>query len=128
MFQFAEKREVLWPVIIGAPSADGSGRIDEFTIKVRFSLLGRDEAKSMRSGANNEFIASDDFETLLKSHIHGWEGVADENGIPLEYSEGALEALLNVAYIERAFSAGLIQASIGAPSKNSEAGFDGSQE
>ncbi|RDH86367.1 MAG: hypothetical protein DIZ78_09360 [endosymbiont of Escarpia spicata] len=80
MFQFAEKREVLWPVIIGAPSADGSGRIDEFTIKVRFSLLGRDEAKSMRGGANDEFIASEDFETLLKSHVHGWEDYKDQRG------------------------------------------------
>jgi len=118
MFKFAEKREVLWPVTISVPSKDGDGSIDEHVVKVRFELLSRTDAQAIQ----------DDPETgndVLPARIKGWSDIFDEDGNPIEFSPGNLAALLDVPYIERAFSIGLLQASNGAPAKNFKAGSGG---
>ena len=55
---------------------------------------------------------------VLPEKIKGWEGIADDQGVAIPFSADALEALLDVPYIERAFALGLLQASQGAPVKN----------
>ncbi len=112
MFKFAAKRRVLWPVTISVPSDDGSGKIKEHNVKVLFELLNRSEAQEIQD-------APEKGEDVLTDKVRGWEGIADENGEPIEYSTENLKALLDVPYVERAFSIGLLQASNGAPAKNS---------
>jgi len=111
MFKFAKLRRVLWPVKISVPSDTGSGEVTEHTVKVLYELLTRSDVQRVQEQPE---IGQD----VLQAKIQGWEGIADEGGETLEYSPEALRALLDVPYIERAFSAGLLQASNGAPAKN----------
>jgi hypothetical protein len=115
MFRYAKQRKVLWPVTINAPSEDGSGTIESAEIKLLYELMRRSEAVEIENDI-------DKAQQVLPSKIHGWEGVADEDGEDIPFSSDALAALLDVPYIERAFAIGLIQASNGAPAKNSKAG------
>ena len=111
MFKYAAKRRVLWPVTISVPKDDGSGEIEETTVKVLYSLVNRSEAKDVGEDVGKA-------EALLPSHIHGWEDIEDEDGKPMKFSKKNLSLLLDIPYIERAFAIGLIQASNGAPAKN----------
>lgn len=111
MFKFEQKKRVWWPVTISAPSDDGSGQTVEYKIKVRFELMERSEARQVEADLS---LASD----ALSRKILGWDGVTDENGEAFEFNDDNLNALLDIAYIERAFAIGLIQASNGAAAKN----------
>lgn len=112
MFKFARQREVMWPVTIRLPV---DGGVEEVEVGVRYRLLTRDERKAMES------LASDaEAEAFLMEHITGWdERWGDDEGNPLPFSRENLAAVLQQPPIERALTMGLIQASVGAPPKNS---------
>lgn len=93
------------------PSAEGDGEIVEHQVKISFELMTRSEARAVESDL-------DKAQGVLPSKVLGWEGVYDADGAILEFTPDNLAALLDVAYIERAFAIGLIQASNGAPAKN----------
>lgn len=118
MFQFASQKQVLWPVTISSPSADGSGTIDSIEIKVFFELMTRSEARVIQDDI-------DQAQHVLPNKIKGWEGIVNGDGSALPFTEDNLSAILDVPYIERAIAIGLIQASNGAPAKNLSAGSDG---
>lgn len=111
MFKFAKSRRVLWPVVISVPSDSGDGTVTEYPVKVLYELLTRSDVQTVQEQPEVG-------QEMLRDKIQGWEGIADEDGQVLVYSPEALEALLDVPYIERAFSTGLLQASNGAPAKN----------
>lgn len=137
MFRFAKRREVLWPVTIDVPSDDGSGRVDEVCVRIRYRLLTQSElADRVREGleaagqiGNLEALLA----TLspgalekrledLREHITGWEDIGDEDGQQMPFSAEALDALLDVPYFRAAAEQGLLDASRGAPAKNSGPG------
>lgn len=118
MFKFATQRRVLWPIEIKVPSDDGSGKVESVEVKVLFDLMTRSEAKAIEDDI-------DKAPHVLPEKVKGWEGIANESGEPIEFSAENLDALLDIPYIERAFAIGLIQASNGAPAKNSKAGSGG---
>jgi len=118
MFKFAHKRIVLWPVIISVPSQEGDGGVEEHEVKVSFELLNRSDAQLIQE-------TPDLGQDVLRQRVRGWEGICDEDGSPIVFSDDNLVALLDVPYIERAFSIGLLQASNGAPAKNYKAGSGG---
>ena len=118
MFNFKEKRRVLWPVTINAPSDDGSGSVESHEVKVLFELMTRSEAKAVEGDLEHA-------QDVLPRKIKGWEGIYSETEEPIPCEPDTLAALLDVPYIERAFAIGLIQASNGATAKNSKAGSDG---
>lgn len=135
MFKYAKIREVLWPVTLSIPRDDGSGEVDNVSIKVRFKLLDRSEMAELmtRAGEYSESITAaqiaDDMalsDRDLCSRITGWEGVVDaDSGEPIPYSPENAAALININYVRAAIDAGLWEASRGAPAKNSLPGLGG---
>ena len=140
MFKFAKNREVLWPVEIQMP-VDG-GEVESVVVSVRFKLLDQTELSDrMREGLEMMRIGDDVEEALkavapeelkkrnadLAAHITGWgDDIVGDNDKPLPFTKKNLEAFIQVPYIRAAFSQGLLDASRGAPSKNSRPGSDGS--
>jgi hypothetical protein len=118
VFKYAEKRRVLWPVVISVPSDDGSGSIEDHEVKVLYELMTRSEAKAIESDLDRA-------QDVLPGKIKDWEGIYTDDDKPIDFGPDTLAALLDVPYIERAFAIGLIQASNGAPAKNSKAGSGG---
>lgn len=116
MFRYAKNREVLWPVIIKQPSDDGAGRVDEIQVNILFRLLGRQEYIDKQQEALDE---------LLLEHVTGWELIADGAGDDLPYNQENLRALIDIPYVRTALFEGLMNASTGAPVKNSSAGSGG---
>jgi hypothetical protein len=142
MFKFAMERQVLWPVTINVP-IDG-GETQEMEIRVRYRLLTQDEmtarahedlaaarAASTDQSPIEGLLAAIEPEGLkkrldqLKACITGWEGIADAEGNPLPFTATNLEAVLNVPYLRTPIASGLMEASRGAPAKNSKAGSAG---
>lgn len=129
MFKFAKIREVLWPVTLSIPRDDGSGEVDNVSIKVRYKLLDRSEMadlmrQAVKSGENITALEIADDMALsdrdLCSRITGWEGVVDaDSGEPIQYSPENAAALININYVRAAIDASLWEASRGAPAKNS---------
>lgn len=112
MFKFARQREVLWPVTIEVPVDGGTTEVHEIT--VRYRLLDKTERDALSSISSDEEALQ-----FLVDRITDWDGVANEDGQPLEFSEENLRALLTIPYVERPITVGLLKASAGAPAKNS---------
>jgi len=118
MFKYAATRRVLWPVTINSPTADGSGDVESSEVKVLFELMTRSEAQEIEGDM-------DKAQHVLPNKIKGWEGVYSDDDEPIPFNDETLNALLDLPYVERGFAIGLIQASNGAPAKNSKAGSGG---
>ncbi|MGE0289688.1 MAG: hypothetical protein AB7I42_25640 [Bradyrhizobium sp.] len=141
MFKFARKREVLWPVTVLVPLDDGSGQVAEMEIRIRYRLLtstelndrAREELEvalsaGVEGGAVDGMLAQLSPDRInkamedLKGRITGWEGLADEAGEPLAFTPENLDGVLEIPYLRTAIHRGLVEASQGAPAKNSKAG------
>lgn len=119
MFRAKKEPRALWPVVIEAPREDGSGALDRFDTKVMFRLLFATEFDQLTKGGGADMAA------LLRTHVVGWEGIADDEGTPLSFTPENLEHLLNIAFVRRAFGLALVECSQGAAAKNSKTGSPG---
>lgn len=143
MFKFAKKRVVLWPTEIPVPMDDGTGRVDTVTARVRYQLLTQEELETFALEELRDIASTQDLDATLaslsdaarekrrqrlKEHVVGWEEAdfVDERGTPMEVNDANLDSLLSISYLRAAFQAGLVQASRGAPAKNSKPGPGGS--
>src|SRR6266853_6202464 len=99
-FKLAQVRKVKWPVDVQIPLDGGKVR------KVRFT-------------GELEILTSDEYETelaqgdVLARVLTGWEGVQDEAGEPIEFSEEERAKLCAIPYVRLALMQAYLQASAG---------------
>lgn len=109
MFKLTEKRSVKWPVTVDVPQDGGSTRPARFTVE--FHLLDQ----SVIDAALTE--ARGDAEFLI-GVMQGWDGVADEDGNPLEFSDASARRVLDIPYVRNAVLRAYFEAVSGGRRKN----------
>lgn len=117
MLKINHERKVWWPVTVRVP-VDG-GQTEDYEVSVQYILPRRSEFDALR---NQDEHAAENF---LIDHISDWDGLADADGETLKFSPETLKAVLDIRYIERAFSLGLWEAGSGSEAKNSKRGSAG---
>lgn len=96
MFKVIKQRRVVWPVLIQQPQ-DGGG-IVERKVNVEFEDLPQPEQDEIyKSGGYDR--------DLMLRTVKGWKPgeFKDEAGNDIEFSEEALTALMDIAYVQAAF-------------------------
>ena len=133
-----------------AEQEDGSTQAQSFavvyTILTRQELRGRDaclhgysralhalyppegqpdtaELAEQRAKLTNQRVDEDD--AMMKARITGWDSIADQDGKDIAFSAQMLEVFLANPLMRQTLLAGLIDASLGAPAKNSLPGLAG---
>lgn len=150
MFRFATDGRVRWPLSIDQVQDDGTTQAQGFgvvyTILTRDELRERDQAlhaynrtlrglyptegepdtdelAAQRWALTEKRVGEDD--ALLRQRITGWDSIADQDGKAIEFSPAVLDALLANPLMRQVLLGGLIDASLGAPAKNSQPGLAG---
>ena len=90
MFKLAQKRTITWPVTVNIPQ-DG-GRTQKATFDGEFEVLTQEEAEQAVRAEKD----------LLEVQLIGWNGVKDEAGEPVAFSEAAKKQLLDITYVRGA--------------------------
>ncbi len=126
MYRFAKERKVWWPIKVG--TINDQGKMEEAEVRIFYKLLDRDElpkADESDKGVTEMFKKLAELvqgtgkgDELTLSHVFGWEGIADQDGKPIEFSQEALKGTLKDPRFARAVAMGLAQASFGAEIKN----------
>lgn len=122
MFKMARERRIFWPVRFKVPLDDGQSR--EAVIYLRFHLLRRSDLASeewRRVVAGQ--VGDQESMSMILSRIDDWKNVVGDDGQSVAFGQEGLQALIDELFITPASIArALIEASLGAPSKNSEPG------
>lgn len=95
MFKLAQKRQITWPVTVNIPQ-DG-GKTQKATFDGEFEVLTQDESER----------AIREEKDLLEVQLIGWDGVKDEKGEPVPFSEAAKKQLLDISYVRMAVFAAI---------------------
>lgn len=105
MFKIEQQKTVIWPVSVSIPR-DG-GRITRSTFDAEFELLPQNEFTAIyqQDGGNDE--------DLLRRVLVGWQGVADPDGDPFDYSEERRELLIGIPYVRTALVSAYLDCSFG---------------
>ena len=109
MFKLSKPDTVLWPVTVAIP-VDG-GRTCKATFDAEFKLLDQDEIDAA-------LAASEDDMAFLRDVIVGWNGVQDEDGNDLPYSEASCAQMVKIPYVRKALMKAFWDATLGAAEKN----------
>jgi len=88
MFKLVVSDTITVPVAGRLPDAAGNFTPFSFSLTCR-----RLPADKLRDVLTSEDLLTTEF---LRSVVQGWSSVMDEGGHPLEFSAGALDALLNI--------------------------------
>lgn len=103
-----------WPVEVSLP-VDG-GQFQKSTFDVTFRRLGASRVKEIQDGIMSETISDD--RTLAREIVEGWQGVNDEHGQPLPFSEQSFTELLEITGTAAAIIKAWYASLNGAPRKN----------
>lgn len=85
MFKIKKTGTYKWLVKVSRP--DDNGRMVNATFTAIFARLNRDDIKAATSEGGDE--------ELVRRGLVGWEGVQDEDGEVLEFSDEARESICN---------------------------------
>lgn len=96
-----------WPVAVDVPVDGGKFKKETFTAIF----------KKMSRSAFNDLIDQGD-DALVGEIIQGWEGIKDEDGEDVEYSEAAKHELFDDPYVLRAVITAYTDSLTGAQAKN----------
>lgn len=98
---------IVWPVKVSVPVDGGDAKVFEFN--AHFRLLPLSEATEQ--SADQEFLAR---------VLVGWDGVQDEAGNALEFSDEARTKLCDISYAKAGILAAYFECSAGSARKNSK--------
>lgn len=105
-YVFVREPRVWWPVTVRVP-ADGGVAEQKFEARLRIVATSTfNELLEAGAGA------------LLETVVLDWRGILDEEGQPLAFSRGALEALLDLPYVTAALSDAYAEAMLSGARKN----------
>ena len=96
-----------WPVSVDVPVDGGKFKKETFTAVFK---------KISRSGFNELVESGDD--ALIDEIIEGWEGIKDEDGNELEFSDEAKSVLFDDPYVLRAVITAYTDSITGSQAKN----------
>lgn len=96
-----------WPVAVDVPVDGGKFKKETFTAIF----------KKMSRSAFNDLVDQGD-DALVGEIIEGWEGIKDEDGEDVEYSEAARRELFDDPYVLRAVITAYTDSLTGAQAKN----------
>jgi len=83
---------IIWPVEIKQPV--DNGKVEKHTFDAHFKLLGQDEYEAgIKIGNDREFI---------KLFLVGWNGLLDDDGNELGFSDETLGELIQLPYVRMA--------------------------
>jgi len=95
MFRIANNDDAIrWPVTIPVPQPGGS--IKEAKIYVHFKVKNQNEIDDLSASGEDVVF----FSAVIGGP--GWEGVQDEDGTELKYTEENLSKLLQIPYVKTA--------------------------
>lgn len=97
MLKIIRNPEFKAPVTVMIPH-DGGQREGQFTARFRALTRSEEEAFDRTTAAGTD--------DLLRSIVVGWEGLADDDGLAMDFSPANLNMLLDLQYIRF----GLVQA------------------
>lgn len=107
MFKIAKSRCVKWPVTISVPQSGGT--VQKHKIEAEFDLLTQSRLQEVMAADRND----DGDAALLREVLLGWDGVADEAGQPVEFSDEARNDLVDIPYVRAALIRGYFEAASG---------------
>ncbi len=115
MFILKQKPTYLWPVSIKLPK-DG-GAYEKHTFDIEFKKLTQERLKEINQAIQSE---NSEMTDAVLSHeiIVGWKGIAGDDGNELPFSQGNLDALLNIPTVASAIIEAFFQSIAGAKRKN----------
>jgi hypothetical protein len=96
-----------WPVAVDVPVDGGKFKKETFTAVF----------KKMSRSAFNDLIEQGD-DALIGEIVEGWEGIKDEDGDEIEYSEKMRDELFDDPYVLRAVINAYTESLLGAQAKN----------
>lgn len=108
MFRIQKSDEpISWPVTVKIPKDEGKTVKATFTAK--FKLLPEDEQATVSAQGDSDFIAA----VLI-----GWDGVQDEAGNDLQFSNEARDQLAKISYVKTAIISAYFSCANGVAAKN----------
>ena len=99
-YQMIKDREFEWPVTVNVPNKDGGG--DKFTFTATF--VARD-LNSVPSQLADGISAHEAKVEILRGILAGWDGLQDETGKPLEFSDASIDAVARDVFLHKAIFA-----------------------
>ena len=103
-----------WPVIHNMP-VDG-GKHEKHTFDAEFKRVTQTRIREMGEQIQNNEITEAD---LLNEVLLGWDGINDEDGNPIKYSQIALQQVIDVPMLATDISKAFFDSLAGAKRKNS---------
>lgn len=113
MFRIDSSSSYAWPVAVSHLTEDGKTKNADFT--ARFKRLPQSQVDDLRERAIAGTIPDRE---LAETVLVGWEGVQDETGNALPYSEENRAALLDVVPVRPSVIKAWFDSISGAPRKN----------
>jgi hypothetical protein len=108
MFKLVNKRTVKWPVTIQVPQDGGGSRPSKITCE--YELLPQAEL--------DDLLAASGDAAFLRQVVLGIDGLADEDGQTLAYSDEIAGQLFQIVYARNAIMSGYFEALAGGRAKN----------
>ena len=99
-FVQAQRHLYWWPITVKLPHPDKTGLWITESFRMRFDLVGADEARAIREG----IAAMEAAERALHEHdlllraARDWDDVVDGDGLPVPYSAEALMTVLQSSW------------------------------
>lgn len=109
MFKLKTNVEFAWPVKVQVPT---DGRHVEQPFTARFKQVDRSRFVDLNNGDAEEET------NLLREVLIGWDGIGDENGEPIPFSEQTRDQLLEIPYVRTAIVEAFFEGIAGRKRKN----------
>jgi hypothetical protein len=94
MFKIEKKATFFWPVLVNVPKDGGGFASHEFQAEFKFHEQSKMDLLLER-------LKNDDHD-ILRDLLVGWKQVSNPDGTPVEYTEEAKEALIDIPYVRSA--------------------------
>ncbi len=103
-FTLAKTPRYWWPVTVRVPDPDNAGKMLEQQLRLWVEPMTRDEQVAANEELNalttmREMTDFDVAQTLRV--VKGWEGVVDDDGAPVPFSEDALKQAMQFDWFRR---------------------------
>ena len=102
-----------WPVVYNMP-VDG-GRHEKHTFDAEFKRVTQTRIREIGEHIENQEITEVD---LLNEVLLGWDGINDEDGNPIKFSQKALQQVIDVPMLATDISKAFFNSIAGAKRKN----------
>lgn len=112
MFVLSKSASYSWPVAVSLPTA--GGKFETHTFDVTFKRLTQARIKEFVE--KSEELGGDD--SFCREVVVGWQGIVDEAGQQVPFSEMALAQLLDVPMVAKKIVTAYLESVSGAKIKN----------